>query len=42
MLEFAARHGIEPKTEHFAMNKANEALDHLRQGNARYRIVLDR
>jgi len=42
MLEFAARHGIEPKTEHFSMDKANEALDHLREGKARYRIVLDR
>lgn len=42
MLDFAARHDIEPKTEHFPMDKANEALDHLREGKARYRIVLDR
>jgi len=41
MLAFAARHGIEPKTEHFPMAKANEALDHLRGGKARYRVVLD-
>lgn len=42
MLDFAARHGIEPKTEHFPMDKANEALAHLHEGKARYRIVLDR
>ncbi|ERN40811.1 Zn-dependent alcohol dehydrogenase [Rubidibacter lacunae KORDI 51-2] len=42
MLEFAARHEIKPKTEHFPMSKVNEALDHLRAGKARYRIVLDR
>jgi len=42
MLDFAARHGIEPKTEHFAMQNVNDAMDHLREGKARYRIVLDR
>jgi uncharacterized zinc-type alcohol dehydrogenase-like protein len=41
MLEFAARHGIEPQTEHFPMSRINEALDHLRAGKARYRVVLD-
>jgi uncharacterized zinc-type alcohol dehydrogenase-like protein len=41
MLGFAARHGVAPKTEHFPMSRANEALDHLRAGKARYRIVLD-
>ncbi|KFN51334.1 NADPH-dependent aldehyde reductase Ahr [Arenimonas composti] len=41
MLGFAARHAIAPKTEHFPMSRANEALDHLRAGKARYRIVLD-
>lgn len=41
MLEFAARHGIEPKTEHFPINEVNEAFDHLRAGKARFRIVLD-
>jgi alcohol/geraniol dehydrogenase (NADP+) len=41
MLEFAARHGIEPQVEHFPMSRANDALDHLRAGKARYRIVLD-
>ena len=42
MLEFCARHGIEAVTEHFPMSEVNEALDHLRAGKARYRIVLDR
>lgn len=42
MLDFAARHDIRPTTEHFPMERCNEALDHLRAGKARYRIVLDR
>lgn len=41
MLEFSARHGISPVTETFPMSRANEALDHLRSGKARYRIVLE-
>ena len=41
MLEFSARHGILPQTEHFAMDQVNDALEHLKSGNARYRIVLD-
>jgi alcohol/geraniol dehydrogenase (NADP+) len=41
MLGFAARHGVLPQTEHFPMSRVNEALDHLRAGKARYRIVLD-
>jgi len=41
MLAFAARHGIEPQTEHFPMSRINDALDHLRAGKARYRVVLD-
>ncbi|MBI5386019.1 MAG: NAD(P)-dependent alcohol dehydrogenase [Verrucomicrobia bacterium] len=40
MLEFCTRHGIAPITETFPMSRANEALDHLRAGQARYRIVL--
>jgi len=40
MLEFSARHGIAPTTESFPMSQANEALDHLRSGKARYRVVL--
>jgi len=41
MLAFAARHGIKPQTEHFPMSRINDALDHLRAGKARYRVVLD-
>jgi uncharacterized zinc-type alcohol dehydrogenase-like protein len=41
MLEFAARHGIAPQTEHFPMSRINEAFDRLESGKARYRIVLD-
>jgi uncharacterized zinc-type alcohol dehydrogenase-like protein len=41
MLDFAARHHVLPQTEHFPMSQVNEAMDHLRQGKARYRIVLD-
>lgn len=42
MLEFAARHRIRPVIEEFPMEQVNEALDHLRSGKARYRIVLTR
>lgn len=41
MLEFAARHNITPQVEHFPMSRINDALEHLRAGKARYRIVLD-
>jgi len=41
MLTFAARHKLAPQTEHFPMSQVNEAMDHLRAGKARYRIVLD-
>ncbi|MDO9243984.1 MAG: NAD(P)-dependent alcohol dehydrogenase [Rhodocyclaceae bacterium] len=41
MLAFCVRHNIEPEVEHFPMSRVNEALDHLRAGKARYRIVLD-
>lgn len=40
MIEFAALHNIEPVTEHFRFDQANEALAHLESGKARYRIVL--
>jgi uncharacterized zinc-type alcohol dehydrogenase-like protein len=40
MLEFSARHSIAPTTETFPMSQANEALEHLRAGKARYRVVL--
>jgi alcohol/geraniol dehydrogenase (NADP+) len=41
MLEFCDRHKIGPITEYFAMAEVNKALDHLRAGKARYRVVLN-
>lgn len=41
MLDFAARHGVAPQTEHFPMSRINEAFARLESGKARYRIVLD-
>ena len=41
MLEFCTRHGIEAITETFPLSRVNEALDHLRAGKARYRIILE-
>ena len=41
MLEFAARHNISPKTEVFPMGRVNEAMQHLADGKARYRVVLE-
>ena len=41
MLSFCARHGIEPMVESFPMSRINDALDHLRAGKARYRVVLE-
>lgn len=40
MLDFSARHSIAPITETFPMSQVNEAMEHLRAGKARYRIVL--
>lgn len=41
MLEFCGRHNIAPQCEMFPMSEVNSALDHLRSGKARYRIVLE-
>ena len=41
MLAFCARHAIAPQTERFPMSRVNDALDHLRAGKARYRVVLE-
>ncbi len=41
MLDFSARHGVAPVTELFPMSRVNDALEHLRSGKARYRIVLE-
>ncbi len=40
MLEFCKRHNIYPDVEEFPMNMANEAVEHLKEGKARYRVVL--
>jgi uncharacterized zinc-type alcohol dehydrogenase-like protein len=40
MLDFCARHEIAPITEMFPLSQVNDALDHLRSGKVRYRIVL--
>lgn len=40
MLEFAARHNVKPMRNDFAMKDVNAAVDHVRQGKARYRVVL--
>jgi uncharacterized zinc-type alcohol dehydrogenase-like protein len=40
MLAFSARHGVAPIVESFPMSKVNDALERLRSGKARYRIVL--
>ena len=32
---------VEAVTEHFTMSKVNNAMDRLRSGQARYRIVLE-
>lgn len=40
MLNFSARHNINPVTETFPLSKVNEAMERLRQGKAKYRLVL--
>lgn len=40
MLEFAARHDIQPQVEMFAMDDVNNAIDRLQNGSPRYRVVL--
>ncbi len=41
MLEFAARHNIQPAIEKFKFNQINDAMEKLRNGKPRYRIVLE-
>ncbi len=40
MLSFGARHNIEPITETFSFDQINEAMEKLRNGKPRYRLVL--
>lgn len=42
LLDFTALHHIEPKIEYFQFDQVNEALQHLRDGKAKYRVVLIR
>ncbi|GAB2647136.1 NADPH-dependent aldehyde reductase Ahr [Saccharopolyspora gloriosae] len=41
MLEFAARHGITAAVETFPISDVEQALDRVRRGAARYRVVLE-
>jgi alcohol/geraniol dehydrogenase (NADP+) len=40
MLDVAARHGVQAKTERFAMSAANEAIEKVKKNKVRYRAVL--
>jgi alcohol/geraniol dehydrogenase (NADP+) len=40
MIDFCERHAIEPVVENFPMSQVNDAIEHLRSGKTRYRIVL--
>lgn len=40
LVKFATRHQITPQVEYFPMTKINDAIQHLRDGKPRYRIVL--
>src|SRR3954468_16328135 len=40
MLEFAARTGVRPMTEHFALDDVNAAVERVRSGKVRFRAVL--
>ncbi|GFR44432.1 hypothetical protein Agub_g5671 [Astrephomene gubernaculifera] len=40
MLDFAAVHGIAPLVELWPLSKVNEAMQHVADGKARYRVVL--
>jgi uncharacterized zinc-type alcohol dehydrogenase-like protein len=42
MLDFAARHQVKAKIEKYPMSAVNEAMERLKSGKARYRVVLER
>ena len=42
MLEFAQRHQVKPVVEMYPFDQINEAIEKLRKGDVRYRIVLER
>lgn len=41
MLDFCARHAIAPITEHYPLARVNDAMERLRTGSPRFRVVLD-
>jgi uncharacterized zinc-type alcohol dehydrogenase-like protein len=41
MLEFAAQHNIEPMVESYPLSRVNDAIERLREGKPRYRLVLE-
>ena len=41
MVEFCVRHNIRPQVEHLPMQRVNDAIERLRNGDVRYRFVLD-
>jgi uncharacterized zinc-type alcohol dehydrogenase-like protein len=41
MVDFCVRHNIRPEVEHLPMDRINDAIARLRQGDVRYRFVLD-
>ena len=41
MFNFAARHGVQAQIEKFAMKDINAAMDRVRTGKMRYRVVLE-
>ncbi|KFF66542.1 alcohol dehydrogenase [Pectobacterium brasiliense] len=40
LMKLAARANVKPQTELFPMSKINDAIQHVRDGKARYRVVL--
>lgn len=42
MLDFAARHEIAPQIETYRFDQINDAMERLKSGHARYRVVLSR
>ena len=42
MLDFAVQHDIKPQVEMFKFSDINNAIEHLDEGKARYRVVLER
>ena len=41
MLEFAALHGIQPDVEEYGIDEINNAIERLRSGAPRYRVVIN-